>query len=610
MNFLAVIFLITTWICFFFGCWVFFQDTRNTLNRLFMLLSIVASYLAFMEFGNLQAQNSNMALLALKLSGLWPLGIALLFRFVLVVTENSKLFKHKSFYLALIYGPALIFSILLLTTKGLIIGEPVEQYWGWRYSMPDNLIMPALLHSWAIGLAIISVFMCIRYDLKTGDQRKKQQARYILIGICTPTTISVLAHVLLAPLQIDIPGLSTAAFVFGITFVGYAIWRYKLFIFTPAAAAQGIISTMSDVLLLINSGGKILTANQAALDSLGYKENELIGKSVEMLFPGEGKNKTLSKSTMFQEMMKTGSIREVETTLVTKDARRLFISLSTSVMQGGNDVPQGIVCIARDITERKKAEEEKQRIEEQLNLAGRLAAIGELAAGVAHELNNPLAAIQGFAQFLKSSNNLDETTKKDLETIYREAQRASRITQNMLSFARRHKPEKSLISINEALTKSLELQAYRMKVDNIELSLELAPDLPNTMADFYQMQQVFVNIINNAEQSMTEVAMRGKLCIETRKVGGSIQITFTDNGPGIPRENLKKIFDPFFTTKEVGKGTGLGLSICYGIIQQHNGHIYAKSELGEGATFVVEIPIIPDGQPVLEKRSLIEAGRV
>jgi len=204
---------------------------------------------------------------------------------------------------------------------------------------------------------------------------------------------------------------------------------------------------------------------------------------------------------------------------------------------------------------------------------------------------------------------LDETTKKDLETIYREAQRASKITQNMLSFARRHKPEKSLLSINEALTKSLDLHAYRMKIDNIELSLELDPDLPKTMADFYQMQQVFVNIINNAEQAMTEAYMNGKLRVETKRVGGFIQITFADNGPGIPEENLKRIFDPFFTTKAVGKGTGLGLSICYGIIQQHNGRIYAKSDFGEGATFVVEIPIISEGQPAPEKHSLIEAGR-
>jgi len=249
-----------------------------------------------------------------------------------------------------------------------------------------------------------------------------------------------------------------------------------------------------------------------------------------------------------------------------------------------------------DITERKKAEEERLKLEEQLRLAGRLAAVGELSAGVAHELNNPLAAIQGFAQLLTARNDLDEATKKDLGIVYREAQRAAKITQNLLSFARRHEPEKRLISINEVLEKTLELRSHQMKVNNIEVVADFAADLPKTRADFFQMQQVFVNIINNAEQSMVEAHGKGRLVVKTQKVGNMIQATFADNGPGISEENLKRIFDPFFTTKEVGKGTGLGLSICYGIVEAHGGRIYARSKLGEGATFVVEIPIISEGQ--------------
>jgi two-component system NtrC family sensor kinase len=242
-------------------------------------------------------------------------------------------------------------------------------------------------------------------------------------------------------------------------------------------------------------------------------------------------------------------------------------------------------------------QEEKQKLEEELLLAARLAAVGELSAGVAHELNNPLAAIQGFAQLLTKSNDLNEAAKKDINTIYREAQRAARITQNLLSFARKHKPEKRLISINEALEKILELRAHQMKANNIELSAQLQRDLPLTMADFYQVQQVFMNIIVNAEQAMMEAHGKGRLLVKTSRVNGVIQTTFTDDGPGIRKENLKKIFDPFFTTKEIGKGTGLGLSVCYGIIQTHGGQIYAKSELGKGATFVVEIPIISGDRP-------------
>jgi signal transduction histidine kinase len=135
-----------------------------------------------------------------------------------------------------------------------------------------------------------------------------------------------------------------------------------------------------------------------------------------------------------------------------------------------------------------------------------------------------------------------------------------------------------------------------MKVNNIEVVVEFATDLPKTTADFFQMQQVFVNIINNAEQAMVEAHRKGRLVVKTQKAGNMIQATFADDGPGISEDNLKRIFDPFFTTKEVGKGTGLGLSICYGIVEAHGGRIYARSKLGQGATVVVEIPIVAEGQ--------------
>jgi len=252
---------------------------------------------------------------------------------------------------------------------------------------------------------------------------------------------------------------------------------------------------------------------------------------------------------------------------------------------------QGIVVNFRDVTERKRVEREKRTVEEQLQLAGRLAAVGELAAGVAHELNNPLSAVQAFAQFLAQKENLDDSIRGDIETIYREAQRATKITGNLLSFARRNKPEQSLISMNEVLERSLELHGYRMRVNNIEVVKELDEQLPAAMADFHQMQQVFVNIINNAEQAMTEAHGKGTLTVRTEVADEMIRVSFIDDGPGIMDEDLKRIFDPFFTTKEVGRGTGLGLSICYGIVESHGGYLRAESGLGEGATFIVALPI-------------------
>jgi len=292
---------------------------------------------------------------------------------------------------------------------------------------------------------------------------------------------------------------------------------------------------------------------------------------------------------------------------ITKDGREIWVSAMGTRIEYEGKVAD--LVSLRDITERKRMEEEKQKMEEQLLLTGRLAAVGELAAGVAHELNNPITAIKGFAQLLTAREDLDETTRKDLDTIYRESQRAAKITQNLLSFARRHEPEKHPISINDVIENILEMQEYLMKVNNIELEVELDPDLPKTMADFHQMQQVFVNIINNAEQAMVETHGKGRLLIKTQRSGKMVQIIFADNGPGISEENLKRIFDPFFTTKEVGKGTGLGLSICYGLVGAHGGRIYARSKLGQGATFVVEMPIVSKNQLVAEAALLNPVSR-
>jgi len=241
-------------------------------------------------------------------------------------------------------------------------------------------------------------------------------------------------------------------------------------------------------------------------------------------------------------------------------------------------------------TEHKQAEERKKELQQELHLASRLAAIGELAAGVAHEINNPLTGIIGFSQRLLRKST-DEGLKKDLERVYSEARRAAKVVQNLLTFAGCHETKKEYSDINEILERASELGAYELKTGNIEVETELAPDLPKVMADFQQMQEVFLNIILNEEQAMTEAHRGGKLSIRTQERKGYIRISFTDDGPGISAEHLGRLFDPFFTTRGEGGGTGLGLSICHGIVTEHGGKIYTKSKVGKGATFVIELPL-------------------
>jgi signal transduction histidine kinase len=229
-------------------------------------------------------------------------------------------------------------------------------------------------------------------------------------------------------------------------------------------------------------------------------------------------------------------------------------------------------------------------MEQQLLMTERLATIGELVSGIAHELNNPLTGVIGFSELLMEREVADDV-KEDLTVIAGEAQRAARIVKNLLTFARKHAPVKQASQVNSIIDDVLRLRAYEHKVNNIQVVLKRDPNLPEILTDYFQMQQVFLNIIINAEYFMVGSHGGGTLTIETARVDGVIRTSIADDGPGIPPANVGRVFDPFFTTKDVGKGTGLGLSICHGIITEHGGHIYARSEPGKGATFVVELPV-------------------
>ena len=254
------------------------------------------------------------------------------------------------------------------------------------------------------------------------------------------------------------------------------------------------------------------------------------------------------------------------------------------------DVAIELEALRRRVAELESLETEQRRAGEQMLITDRLASIGELASGLAHELNNPLTGVIGFSQLLLNKDLPDEI-KEDIKIIYSEAKRAADVMKNLLIFARKHAPVKQLVDINGVIEKVLTLRAYEHKVENIQVVNRFSADLPPTMADYFQLQQVFLNIIINAEHFMVEAHGKGTSIITTEWVGDITRASFSDDGPGIAKENLGHLFDPFFTTKEVGKGTGLGLSICYGIITEHGGRIYADSKLDKGATFVVELPI-------------------
>lgn len=228
--------------------------------------------------------------------------------------------------------------------------------------------------------------------------------------------------------------------------------------------------------------------------------------------------------------------------------------------------------------------------QEQLVQREKLSAIGQLVSGVAHELNNPLTSVIGFAQ-LAHNSAADPQQQRFLDRVVSEAQRCAKIVQSLLSFARQHPPERKLVSLNATIEAAVDILRYQLRTSGIEVITHFDPKLPKIMGDVHQLQQVFVNIINNARQAIESCRSNGVLKISTEQSQEVARILFEDNGPGITQESLNKIFDPFFTTKELGKGTGLGLSLSYGIVQQHAGNISARNNKESGATFIIELPV-------------------
>ena len=245
-------------------------------------------------------------------------------------------------------------------------------------------------------------------------------------------------------------------------------------------------------------------------------------------------------------------------------------------------------------SQKRKVEETKHH----LIRSEKMASIGQLIAGISHELNSPLGGILGFAQFIQeqySRNNEGNLTKDDLDKILtyvgyieKESQRCKNIVSNLLKFARPGEMEMMPVNVNQLLEKTVALTAHQLKVHQVRLVTSLAPDLPRIVGNEQHLQQVFTNIIINAQQAMPD---GGQLTVNTTRSEDWIEVAFSDTGRGIPPENLNKIFDPFFTTKPPGEGTGLGLSVSYGIVKEHKGDIGVSSTVGQGTTFTLKLPV-------------------
>ena len=340
---------------------------------------------------------------------------------------------------------------------------------------------------------------------------------------------------------------------------------------------------------ITDASGIIVQTNSALNRILGRTQDELNGSQLgDFRVDGPPPSENISIRLARAE---TGTLR-YERQFVHRSGETRWADVTAAAAPAQAGQPAQVFRMIEDITERKRAEEALQEAEaERLDRTRHLASIGQLAAGVAHEINNPLNSVMGFTQLVLGDESLSAQARSDLETVYGESQRASKIVQNLLSFARTREPERRPVDVRSVVERACHLKEYDLRKHAIELRTHFQEELPLILGDEQQLTEVMLNLLTNAEQAIASTEQPGVVTVSCDKSDGLVLITVADDGPGIPPEVLGRVFEPFFTTKDVGGGTGLGLSVCQGIIREHEGELWAESTLGGDTTFSITLPV-------------------
>ncbi len=340
-----------------------------------------------------------------------------------------------------------------------------------------------------------------------------------------------------------------------------------------------ILNNTQNLILVVDTVGLISYANRRWAEA-GYHMNQLLGRDLADLVAAQRRP---NLDDALRQVLQGQPVDNLEMPVLRGDGRFGQFSVNLSPMRDEQGKVGSVVVVMTDVTD-------SAMLQAKLMHTEKMAAVGQLVSGVAHEVNNPLTAILGFADLLLENQELPEVAKKDLRVILQEAQRTKQIVQNLLSFARQMPPQRKQVQLNVILRRTVQLRAYDLHSHGVEVQEQLAGDLPDVVGDAHQLQQVFLNILNNAYDAVRETGRPGRIEIGTASSRGHVEVVFRDNGNGIVFPD--RIFDPFFTTKKVGEGTGLGLSICYGIVREHGGEILCHNNVGSpGATFIVRLPL-------------------
>lgn len=545
MNIYALLSFAAFMVCFFLGNFIYHKNPRSRLNILIAFLSIFTGFLAFIEFEYRLAETVQTAFFWLKISTLWPLIPSLLLHISLVFTKSGYL-KNKLIYI-LIYLPSIIIITLSLTTN-LLLDHALKEYWGWTYAFPADMTLFNIVTLWTVSTVVLAGLICFSFYLNS-QSLKRKQAKYMFAGLYMPLLISFSTDFILPNVSLRVPEMTMTLASLGIGLISYGIWKYRFPALTTTVVSDKIISTMSNFLFLLNSEENLINVNKASRNLLGYDDSELIGKPVEIIFPGKKEKKAI-----FNRLMGKKILENKETCFKAKDGATITVLLSISLIQSEDNETVGIVCIGSDITDMVSAKNEIKNSLQEKEL---------LLREVHHRVKNNL-------QIISSLLNLQSgyiKNKDDLE-IFKDS--LSRV--------------KSMAFVHEQLYQSSNLA-------NVEFS-EYVRNLLTYLLHYYtqdpgsiklniNVENVFMDIdtsipcgliVNELVTNSLKHAFHGKpgeISIDLHSINDDqYMLTVADNGTGLPEG-----FD--FKNTET-----LGLQLVNGLVNQLDGTIELDSSNG------------------------------
>ncbi len=593
-------FLICVWLIFF----IISKNPKGLANKVCAMLILC---FAIWNFSVLFLQNSksgNEAMLWKNISSFgWCgfAGFAIWLSYIITWKDIGKKIIKWHFYPLIFIFPAFF---IFMQWNGYLVVNFTKHAYGWVYEWSTS-IWPMLFFVYYFSFIILALafaYLSINKRIYNFEKKRKRliiiSASIFLIAASTTEIVLPLLKVYIVP-----PIGSIFSVILAAAFV-YSINKYKFLSLNPAYAASDIISNMSDSLILIDSESKIIEANNALLNMLGYSSYELIGSGAEKLFMGQ---RPANAAVKWELLFKKESFKNIKIVFRTKDGDDIPISFSGSAMKDNEGNYIGIVCIGRDMREIYRLQEREQELvaekarteafqerarelqkaydslktaQTQLIQSEKMAAVGRLAGGVAHEINNPLGVILGFAQSIIKRIKEDDPLYIPLKSIEREVIRCRKMIVDLLKFSRTENTMAEDINLNRTIEETLSFVGSRAKVMGIDIIKEFQDDLPLIRANNNQIQQLIVNLCNNAIESMPE---GGKIKITTGRIGNSLEFSISDTGIGMSEENKMHIFEPFYATT--------GLSVCREIINKHNGTIEVESVLNNGTLYKINLPL-------------------